>query len=771
MNFSRTFPKALLVFAMVLAVFVISAPPAHAKLFCWPPFSSSCGVLETLGEVAVDIIKGLTGLINSVILFIAGLFFWLANQLIGTALDLNNDLASGKESIVNAGHKIVLGVANMGFIVALAVIAFATMLRWEGFSYKKALPRVIIAALLINFGFFIVTNWLISPVNQITEAFRASSNFDLENSFAVFKDTEGVGKVASENIVELSDDDIIGALAKGLASVLFTALFSFLGFLTLMAFAAMLFVRYIALSILVILLPIAWITWIFPNLKIPGGHPWTVWWENFTRWLLFAPFAMFFFYLATGLANKGIPPANTESFTSYLGGLILIIGLLLGGLVVSNKMGVSGGAMALGAVATMKGWAKLKTKQYGDRTKEIALRNKYADKGITRMQDLGSKWRFGGRQLSAPVRKLGRSTAGAAFRAERAVDEAAMKEFEGMPPYAIRRMRDGLSERKRYAADLAMANKGYEWEDTEQARNDWAKWEKEGRFDPRKGGNPLLSLQLLDRGVSTEVLAARADLDESINGVIAKIEPGSVKDLKDASVQDRDDWVKYNKSRISSEDNAELERLEGVLEDSWVKAINIIGYKGLGKINHRLNSAPGSFQPWGDRDHPEFHDWYRENLTDHALNQIPGATNMLLAGSRGDAADFINARVALAIDRNDNNFIKPVQDEIKAGIQADIAALRADTSISDEARERRISVKQEEFSRITDLSRATPQDRDQWLQRHWDDLTRKAPKETARQTANQIAGRFNQLFAAGKRAYFVPYAPAEGAPPPPPPAA
>src|SRR3989344_6697552 len=204
MNSSRTFPKALLIIlALVVAVFFVSTQPAQAQVGCvgpgCPPGGTGIGdIIDAILNIPLKVAEVLIGiiadLINNLILLIAKLFFWLANLLIGIALDSNNNLALGKESIVNAGHKIVLGIANMGFIVALAVIAFATMLRWEGFNYKKALPRVIIAALLINFGFFIVTHWLISPVNQITEAFRASSNFSPENSFAFFNETDGIKK-------------------------------------------------------------------------------------------------------------------------------------------------------------------------------------------------------------------------------------------------------------------------------------------------------------------------------------------------------------------------------------------------------------------------------------------------------------------------------------------------------------------------------------------------------------------------------------------------
>mgnify|MGYP001582556669 CR=1 FL=1 len=729
MNFSRTFPKALLVFAMVLAVFVISAPSAHAKLFCWPPFSTSCGVLETLDEAAVDIIEGLTGLINRVILFIAGLFFWLANQLIGTALDLNNNLALGKESIVSAGHKIVLGVANMGFIVALAVIAFATMLRWEGFSYKKALPRVIIAALLINFGFFIVTNWLISPVNQITEAFRASSNFDLENSFAVFKDTEGVGKVASENIDEVSDDDVIGTLAKGLASVLFTALFSFLGFLTLMAFAAMLFARYIALSILVILLPIAWITWIFPNLKIPGGHPWTVWWENFTRWLLFAPFAMFFFYLATGLANKGIPPANTENFTSYLGGLILIIGLLLGGLVVSNKMGISGGAMALGAVGKMRDWSKEKTRQVGLKYGYKAYKGVGGEKAANRLQTAGAgKWWSG---LAKPIRATGRQATRATAAAERSSQDSLKKKFEGLAPFQIADMYEGLNDDDKMAAAQHMVDKGYQWELPKQWTEDLARWsrkDKLGRSTFDKSGRRKLELDAFDKGYDSQTLAAIED-EEAITAIADPAER-----VKEAM-----------KRRFSDKDLTRLddEGLRARTEAAAASHVKILGHKGIPNIDPRILSGESrAFSikdpVTGKRDITDRGKRLRNLFVDSTMEHMPTAAPALYGRTRGEGAPFMVDKTEEWIRKWDKTYLDPKMSEIISQLPDD---------------EKKGKTEDEIKKMILTADRAK---KIGWVNANWDE-----PK------ANRAETQLGAYLQTGKRAYFFPTIGGEVPPAPP----
>ncbi len=606
MNFSRTFPKALLVFLLLLIITTAFAAPANAAWpwegKFWDPCHGLIGGLfcGTLDQVAIDIIKGLAGLINGLILFIAGLFLWLANQLIGVALDLNNGLAMGKESIINTGHKIVLGVANMGFIVALVVIAFGTMLRWEGFNYKKALPRVIIAALLINFGFFIVTNWLISPVNQITEAFRAASSFDPTNSFAVFKDAVGIGGVADQQIGEvartsasssdIASKNIVGVAAKSIASVLFTAIFSFLGFLALMAFASMLFIRYIALAILIILLPLAWIAWIFPNIKIPGGgNPWSMWWESFTRWLLFAPFAMFFFYLATQLANKGFIPPTNATFGEYLGGMILIVGLLLGGLLVSNKIGISGGAMALGAAAAGKVWVQARVKKYGLKAGRGTIRKALPRERLQKLENLGANKGFFGRHLAAPARAVGRQAVKGDAAITKAREAEFLKKTENLAPYQKSDMYAGLKEEDRAYMLKNMIKEGYDWELVPGAREDIIKWatkkkDKDGKdidrssdFDRDLYGLKKAELDLVDSGISPDALRA-----------MEPYRPRLEKAIKDG-------------------DKEEVERIKYILslevEEILRKDLNVVTATGMGKLQRRTFSSnvpdekrPGKFK-------------------------------------------------------------------------------------------------------------------------------------------------------------------------------
>jgi hypothetical protein len=48
-------------------------------------------------------------------------------------------------------------VANLGFVLFIILIALATIVRYQDYEAKKLLPRLIAAAILVNFSIAIPT--------------------------------------------------------------------------------------------------------------------------------------------------------------------------------------------------------------------------------------------------------------------------------------------------------------------------------------------------------------------------------------------------------------------------------------------------------------------------------------------------------------------------------------------------------------------------------------------------------------------------------------
>ena len=190
------------------------------------------------------------------------------------------------------------------------------------------------------------------------------------------------------NFVEAADSgpDPLTAALKVIATLLFGAVFTFLAALTLLAISIMLLIRYVYLTILLILSPIVWLLWIFPATQ----QHWKKWWSEFLRWTFFAPIMLFFVFLTLAVINqypemllqsaKGIPANNVGNVfverqpfaidMAFIGQLVAILGLLMGGLIAANSMGIAGANIAMnlakragkgvGAWAGRKTWGGIK---------------------------------------------------------------------------------------------------------------------------------------------------------------------------------------------------------------------------------------------------------------------------------------------------------------------------------------------------------------------------------------------------------------------------
>ncbi|MBI2406394.1 MAG: hypothetical protein HYV25_02320, partial [Candidatus Harrisonbacteria bacterium] len=107
----------------------------------------------------------------------------------------------------------------------------------------------------------------------------------------------------------------------------------------------------------------AWI-----SLFLPGfGKHWSEWWDTFFRWALFLPAMTFFIYLSiysvqvvglTGVASLGNASAYAGSSLVELfgvfGQMIVVLGFIVGGLMVAQKMGIAGASAALGMATGVK---------------------------------------------------------------------------------------------------------------------------------------------------------------------------------------------------------------------------------------------------------------------------------------------------------------------------------------------------------------------------------------------------------------------------------
>lgn len=271
------------------------------------------------------------------------------------------------------GFEISLSFVNLGFILAIVIIAIMTILRREQYGMKQNLWRLIVAALLVNFS-LVFARVIIGFADELTTYFVNAlggggiASFGL--SFANgFKPEQVQGILA--NSAQLAPTGFVTQIAQQAIGAFISILMLAVVIIVMAAFIVMMTVRYVTLGVLIVVMPFAWLLWIFPSTR----GSWDSWWKQFIRWNMFAPIVMFFIFLAlktqqslyaTNLVStlKADPKSAAQAYdVGYLNFLktffvdilgtvgqnVIIIGLMIGGLYAANKFSITGAKAGLGA--------------------------------------------------------------------------------------------------------------------------------------------------------------------------------------------------------------------------------------------------------------------------------------------------------------------------------------------------------------------------------------------------------------------------------------
>lgn len=194
--------------------------------------------------------------------------------------------------VVTEGLKITQSFVNMALILILVVIAFSTILRVSGYRTKDLLIQLIITALLVNF-IPVITGVIVDASNIIMYYFIGGDGISAGN--LLVRSTSEWGKnlalITGEGVIE--QFSVIAELSILILSNL-TLIFIF--FIFTIIFVA----RYVAIWVLVILAPLAFVSRILPSTKKIWGN----WWNQFIQWCFIGATAAFFLYLSDHVANS-----------------------------------------------------------------------------------------------------------------------------------------------------------------------------------------------------------------------------------------------------------------------------------------------------------------------------------------------------------------------------------------------------------------------------------------------------------------------------------
>lgn len=324
----------------VLAVF-FAAHPASAAM------DDVAGVaLGALGA-AVSVLLGIISLLVTSVL---GLGTTLLVALLTQVAQYSNII---NVPTVQNGWIIIRDICNMFFIVILLVIAFATILRKEEYSAQKLLPKLLIMAVLINFSKLIFG--LAIDVSQIimltfVSSFKDGGGYFI-NMFQVDK------WLALQKIDSTSMEKAINQWSTAIAIIL-GMIAAIITFVVVAVFLSVLVMRIIMLWIYTILSPLVFLGMAFP----PIGQYTSQISKDFVKQLVVGPALGFFLWLAlttaqssseimSGSLTKGSDAPLCVGVGQFFcadkfQNFIIVIGLLLGGLMVTNQIGGAAGKAA-----------------------------------------------------------------------------------------------------------------------------------------------------------------------------------------------------------------------------------------------------------------------------------------------------------------------------------------------------------------------------------------------------------------------------------------
>jgi hypothetical protein len=298
----------------------------------------------------------LADLLTSILFSVAGLFIKLTFFILKFVIEVaayNNFIDS---SAVIVGWVMVRDVTNMFFVVVLLLISFGTILGLEQYEYKKLLVKLLMAAIIVNFSRIIcgviidiAQVIMITFVNGIaaTASGNLVSMFGIDKIFKLTGDATGINQSGS----------------TFLAAVM-AITFSAIMMMTMLTFLFLLMARMIALWILIVLSPFAFVLNVLPQTQKYAGQ----WWSEFGGNVVAGPIIAFFLWLSfvtvgSGNANSEIAAGNPQAIVeptnpqetstgitdimswAQMANFAIAIGMLLTGAKIAQQLGAAGGQM------------------------------------------------------------------------------------------------------------------------------------------------------------------------------------------------------------------------------------------------------------------------------------------------------------------------------------------------------------------------------------------------------------------------------------------
>jgi len=365
---------------------VISCVLLLAVLGIVLPSTASAGWAKDLVEgavngflVAIILAVSMLGIVISGALanIIGGMLLWIMSG--GVGVSFTHMTGADLNPAILYGWPIARDLANIFIVLGFVIIGVSTALRFREYEAKKLLPKLIIAALLVNFS-LLICGVFIDGSNIVTTQFLKGGGFLAKSAKQAVIDQVSIiwDKTSFSNIERLPDlvGTCVGFMFTNIMMIVVFALFFF-----------MFLVRYMALWILVILSPLAFVFYVFPF----TNQFFKMWWSNFFKWCVVGIPGAFFIYMADIIAS------NSDKFFAggspgIIGGILpyMIPGVfLVAGFVFTMKIGGMGAVIATAALGAVTGGVGVAAKLAANKSGLTKVGNAVKDKATATGERMG----------------------------------------------------------------------------------------------------------------------------------------------------------------------------------------------------------------------------------------------------------------------------------------------------------------------------------------------------------------------------------------------
>lgn len=291
---------------------------------------STCTVTG-IGWIVCPVITFTAGIVDAAYGFVAGL------------LTVQPFLTTGETAGAYEAWQVMRNLANIAFVIVFLILIFSqlTSLGVSNYGVKKLLPRLVIAAILVNISY-----WVSALAVDLSNVIGASTVTVFEGVGTSIPATElesitdtGAGWLGIAGGILATAGAVGAAYYVGLSALIPALLAALVAIVTVFL---VLTLRQALIILLVVISPLAFVAFLLPNTE----NLFNRWRKLFTTLLLMYPIIAALFG-AAALASSIIMNSSDDTVIQIMGALIAILPLALTPLVLKSAGGLLGQAAAI----------------------------------------------------------------------------------------------------------------------------------------------------------------------------------------------------------------------------------------------------------------------------------------------------------------------------------------------------------------------------------------------------------------------------------------